>query len=153
MTKLRSLKRILSITSLSTLLSFSPGLLLPDSTPVANAQSSTLSNYLGTWHGKGAQNGSNSNWSIRVAIQQAGGQGMVASSIDYPSLSCGGQLSFAGADGQNVVFRESLNYGRQNCTDGGIVQLSALSSEQLAYHWFYANGSLGGSGILYRSGY
>jgi hypothetical protein len=38
--------------------------------------------------------------------------------VEYPSLQCGGSLTFERADGNVHLYRERITYGRDRCIDG-----------------------------------
>jgi hypothetical protein len=86
----------------------------------------------GTWRGMGHQSsasGAGSDWSIAMTIKPDG------SSIDYPSLSCGGTLTQVSRTDTSAEFREHITYGQKSCIDGGTVTIR-LQNGQLAWTWF-----------------
>ena len=85
---------------------------------VSNAQAQeTLA---GVWTGKGFQilsDGRTTSWTISMRIDTLG----KAISIDYPSLNCGGTLTYLRTVGDVSEYRETLNYGVDRCTNNGTV--------------------------------
>lgn len=85
---------------------------------VINAQAQeTLA---GVWTGKGFQvlsDGRTTSWTISMRIDTQGN----AISIDYPSLNCGGTLTYLRTVGDVREYRETLNYGVDRCTNNGTV--------------------------------
>jgi hypothetical protein len=74
----------------------------------------------GVWTGKGFQifsDGRTSTWTISMRVD-AGGN---ATTIDYPSLNCGGTLTYLRTVGDVREYRETLSYGQERCTDNGTI--------------------------------
>ena len=97
----------------------------------------------GTWEGSGVQD-NNTTWTIKVTIAQSN------SSIDYPSLNCGGTLKLIDRQRERMEFRESLTYGLSNCVNGGKTVIVKVGANQAKYEWYYANGKRGATGTLTR---
>jgi hypothetical protein len=57
--------------------------------------------------------------------------------IDYPDLRCGGYLSVMEISGDRLRAQEKINYGQNQCVDGGIVTLHMVA-QSLAFDWTYA---------------
>jgi hypothetical protein len=86
----------------------------------------------GIWRGTGHQSPAGSagaDWTIAMTIGPNG------SSIDYPSLSCGGTLTQLSRTDTSAEFRESITYGQKACIDGGTITVR-LQNGQLAWTWF-----------------
>jgi hypothetical protein len=95
------------------------------------AQAQTLS---GQWCGMADQVGPGqyrSEWSARLLLHGATGQ------MHYPSLNCGGSLTFVGQDGGAYFYRERISYGRSRCFDGGFVSIEPMGAT-VRWRW---NGS------------
>jgi hypothetical protein len=95
-------------------------------------QALAQSNLNGTWRGTGHQSsasGAGSDWSIAMTIKPDG------SSIDYPSLSCGGTLTQISRTDTSAEFREHITYGQKACIDGGTITVR-LQTGRLAWTWF-----------------
>jgi hypothetical protein len=74
----------------------------------------------GVWTGKGFQisaDGRTTSWTISMRVDIGGN----ATSIDYPSLNCGGTLTYLRTVGDVREYRETLNYGIERCTNNGTV--------------------------------
>jgi hypothetical protein len=74
----------------------------------------------GVWAGTAIQvfpNGKITTWTINMTIDARGN----ATAIDYPSLNCGGTLSYLRTVGDIREFRETLTYGKEKCVDNGTV--------------------------------
>lgn len=97
----------------------------------------------GTWHGSGVQNHDTS-WTIKVTI--IGNK----YSIDYPSLGCGGKLTLLSSSSTKLEFKETLSYGRSNCTDNGKVGIYRIDSNSVQYRWNNSSGKTGATGTLTR---
>jgi hypothetical protein len=75
---------------------------------------------VGVWTGNGFQvlsDGKITSWTISMRIDALGN----AISIDYPSLNCGGTLTYLRTVGDIREYRETLNYGIERCTNSGTV--------------------------------
>ncbi len=115
---------------------------------VASTQATDLpSPYVGVWRGSGSQ-GNGIEWSILIALTP-GPLGSTIGMIAYPSIPCGGELSFQGKSDDSVQLRESLTY-LGPCVDRGRVLLSPKDDQTLDYQWLYPSGRLGGEGSLNR---
>jgi hypothetical protein len=74
----------------------------------------------GAWTGTAFQllaDGRTTSWTINMRIDAQGN----ATSIDYPTLNCGGSLTYLRAIGDIREYRETLSYGLQRCTNNGTV--------------------------------
>jgi hypothetical protein len=74
----------------------------------------------GAWTGKAFQllaDGQTVSWTINMRIDALGN----ATSIDYPTLNCGGSLAYLRAIGDIREYRETLSYGLERCTNNGTV--------------------------------
>src|SRR4026207_836083 len=81
----------------------------------APAGAETLS---GQWCGWAVQTGPGDNrteWSAILILKGPTG------SMEYPSLACGGTLTFESTNGSVHLYRERIDYGRDRCLDGGLV--------------------------------
>lgn len=86
----------------------------------------------GTWVGSGHQSpagASGGDWSIAMTISQGN------SSIDYPSLGCGGSLAEISRDDTSAEYRESITYGLDKCINGGTITVRYVNGS-LAWTWF-----------------
>jgi hypothetical protein len=97
----------------------------------------------GVWEGVGIQD-NNSSWSIKVTISSG------RYTIDYPSLSCGGELTLLQESSGNIEFREKITYGINACITGGTTILTKVGKTGAEYQWFYPNGNKGATGTLMR---
>ena len=85
----------------------------------------------GYWCGVGEQSnpdGTRSDWTARMHLTGPGG------TMDYPSLDCGGTLTFERRDGDVHLYRERITYGRDRCIDGGLVAVEPLNTS-LRWQW------------------
>jgi hypothetical protein len=57
--------------------------------------------------------------------------------MEYPSLDCGGTLTFEGTNGNVHLYRERIDYGRDRCLDGGLVGVEPVGTS-MRWEW---NGS------------
>ncbi len=85
----------------------------------------------GTWEGKGYQIDSDSLWTMRFRIQNG------KYVIEYPSLKCGGEWKLISINSKEARFRERINYGKDECTNNGLVVIQRLSNKQILF--LYSN--------------
>jgi hypothetical protein len=86
--------------------------------PVSNAQAQQALTVV--WTGKAIQvlaNGQITSWTVSMRIDTVG----KATSIDYPSLNCGGVLTYLRTVDEIAEYRETLKYGTERCTNNGTV--------------------------------
>lgn len=86
--------------------------------------------------GPGNQTGS---YPVRMIIDGTQGE------IDYPSLGCGGLLTFQNRNGNVYFYVEHLSYGRDKCIDGGMV---AVQSDGNSVNWAWNVSGVAVSGVL-----
>jgi hypothetical protein len=101
------------------------------STLAAPAPGQTLS---GQWCGEADQDGPGdyrSRWSATLVLNGPAGR------MDYPSLGCGGTLTFERAEGRVDFYRERIDYGGERCIDGGLIGVQSLDAS-VRWEW---NGS------------
>jgi hypothetical protein len=94
------------------------------------ARAETLS---GRWCGIGEQSnpgGEKSYWTINLRLDGREGH------IEYPSLDCGGVLTFERTDSSVNMhfFRERITYGRDRCLDGGLLGVQQIGAA-LRWEW------------------
>jgi uncharacterized caspase-like protein len=85
-----------------------------------------------------------SNWSIALTVERD------EFKIDYPSLGCGGHWIKRSASDREMVFTESITYGRERCLDLGTIKLGLVSRGALSFtfeataggSYFVATGTL-----------
>jgi hypothetical protein len=85
----------------------------------------------GRWCGVGEQvnpDGTKSYWSAHLLLHGAEGN------MHYPSLECGGTLTFEGSDDHVHSYRERIDYGRDRCLDGGLVRVEQ-SGPSVRWEW------------------
>jgi hypothetical protein len=102
-----------------------------------------MQQFLGEWRGLGAQD-DGSQWSIRLNISADG------YFIDYPSLNCGGIWTLIKTTEQSFVFKETLNYGQERCTNHGQMVINKVADNKARYYWFHPNNLIGAVGHLKR---
>ena len=94
----------------------------------APAGAQTLS---GQWCGWAVQIGPGDNrteWSAILILKGPTG------SMEYPSLHCGGTLTFEGTNGNVHLYRERIDYGRDRCLDGGLVGVEPAGTS-MRWEW------------------
>jgi hypothetical protein len=104
------------------------------------AQAQTLS---GRWCGVAEQTGPGayrSEWSAVLDLKGATGR------MAYPSLDCGGELTFERLDGNVHVYREHIDYGRNRCLDDGLVGIEPLGT---SVRWEWNGSGARATGLLY----
>jgi hypothetical protein len=88
----------------------------------------------GQWCGEADQTGPGtyrSRWSATLVLNGSTGR------MDYPSLECGGTLTFEHVNGAVHFYRERIDYGRDLCLDGGLIGVEPLGAS-VRWEW---NGS------------
>lgn len=65
------------------------------------------------------------------------------SSVDYPTLKCGGNLSLVSSDDSGATFREKITRGCETCEDGGIILIKKINATTATYEWKDPNPSRG----------
>lgn len=88
----------------------------------------------GDWSGTAQQSGpgdQRSQWHARMVLNGSTGQ------MDYPSLGCGGPLTFVNKNGNIWFYRERITYGADKCIDGGMIAVEP-SGDSIQWAW---NGS------------
>jgi hypothetical protein len=92
------------------------------------AHAQTLS---GTWCGVGEQtdpDGRKSYWTAHMRLTGPEGR------MDYPSLACGGTLTFERTEGAVHFYRERIDYGRERCIDDGLVTVEPVGAS-IRWEW------------------
>ena len=105
----------------------------------ASARAETLS---GHWCGIGEQNntdGVKSYWSANLTLHGTAGR------MDYPSLECGGTLTFERADGGARFYGERIEYGRDRCLDDGLVKVEPRGASM---RWEWAGSGITATAVL-----
>ena len=54
--------------------------------------------------------------------------------MEYPSLDCGGTLTFEGTNGNVHLYRERIAYGRDRCLDSGLVGVEPVGTS-MRWQW------------------
>jgi hypothetical protein len=68
--------------------------------------------------------------------------------IDYPSLGCGGSLRLLKYGERRLVFRDEMEYGLEQCANGGRTELRVIGPELYAFLWYDRKGVLRVEGYL-----
>ena len=85
----------------------------------------------GSWTGTVTQEGPGDERSTYPMKMRLRGN---AGTIDYPSLACGGKLTYLGLRDGMYRYRETLTYGLKECIDGGLVTLT-INGRSLSWVW------------------
>lgn len=93
--------------------------------PIGNG----LPGKIGVWQGEGQQQGVS--WTISINIQPN------EQLIEYPSLNCGGFLTLLQETEAQLLFKETITFGLENCVDQGFVELTDQSSNELVYRYYW----------------
>jgi hypothetical protein len=94
----------------------------------ATSHAQTLS---GHWCGVGEQDNpgaEKSYWSANLTL--SGAEGF----MEYPSLDCGGTLTFERRENNVHYYRERITYGRERCLDGGLVAIEQVGTS-VRWEW------------------
>jgi hypothetical protein len=92
----------------------------------------------GVWQGSGFQADNADTWTIKLTADSV----RPGYEIEYPSLSCGGTWTLTSADGDTAWFTEHIEYGADNCIDGGIVAVTKINSSYITFTWFFPDETL-----------
>ena len=96
----------------------------------------------GSWCGLGEQtnpDGTRHNWTARMRLMGPEGR------MDYPSLDCGGTLTFERAEGNVHFYRERITYGRDRCIDDGLVAVELMGT---SVRWSWVGSGYSASAVL-----
>ena len=96
----------------------------------------------GYWCGVGEQenaDGTKSYWSANLILRGAEGN------MHYPSLDCGGTLTFERTDDNAHFYRERIEYGRDLCLDGGLVRVEPRGA---AVRWEWTGSGIRATAVL-----
>jgi len=89
--------------------------------------------YTGIWSGNnGVQINPSRSFTMRFGLI-AGTVGQVVGTVEYPSLSCGGEVILKNVAADSIELTEIITYG--SCLRNGIITLSLLSDGTLSYQW------------------
>ena len=66
-------------------------------------------------------------------------------SISYPSLDCGGPITFIRKKGACYFYKEHMAYGTDICIDGGIIQIKLVKNSIV---WSWSGSSVTAQGTL-----
>ncbi len=102
----------------------------------------------GIWAGKGKQFDTGQQW--KIVIKASTSRGVYE--VSYPTLNCGGNMTFLGMQGSKVYFRETLTYGLENCVDGGKIELTRKGSGLQYRYWNPGHQEVNAIGLLLPSG-
>jgi hypothetical protein len=103
------------------------------------SRAETLSGY---WCGVGEQenaDGTRSYWSANLLLRGAEGN------MHYPSLDCGGTLTFERTDDNVHSYRERIEYGRDHCLDGGLVRVEQRGA---SVRWEWTGSGIRATAVL-----
>ena len=96
----------------------------------------------GSWSGTVNQSGPgdySSSYSAQMTLQGETG------SMDYPSLGCGGTITFENQRDNFYFYRESITYGQKKCINGGMI---AVLPEGNSVQWAWNGSGATASGVL-----
>jgi hypothetical protein len=85
----------------------------------------------GSWCGIAEQtnpDGDKSYWSAAMVLRGVEG------TMEYPSLDCGGTLTYERSEGGVHFYREQIVYGRDRCLDGGLVAVEPVGTS-VRWEW------------------
>ena len=116
-------------------LTISAFLALPAAVSAQDNQAPNIAYLLsGTWNGSGHQQGTQSNWSIRLNVTVDNDNAQFK--ISYPSLKCGGSWTLQREFERSATFIEHITFGTDKCIDGGTVTVAlGATGNTLAYQW------------------
>lgn len=88
----------------------------------------------GDWQGTVTQRGYG-DYPVEMTITrlQRGGP---SGTTNYPSLNCGGELTYEGREDSMHIFTERKTEGRGSCAAQGRIEVRATSSNRLDWNWY-----------------
>jgi hypothetical protein len=92
-----------------------------------------VESYGGVWRGNGGRNVPAVSSDVLLTI--TGKPGLVAGTIAYPNLSCGGVLGFRTVYKDAIELTETITFGADRCPSPGTVTLSLEDSASLKFRW------------------
>lgn len=116
---------------------------------------------LGEWSGTVTQiyqDGSQGSYPTTMTISSSDGK--LGGVIRYPSLKCGGSLTFIRrvAGTGDYEFRETIEDGKDRCVDGGFVRVNfvkalddTIDPDNLTWAWYFPDGRFGAIALLSRA--
>lgn len=85
----------------------------------------------------------------------SGAVGPLVGSIDYPTLGCGGELSWLDMTEDSITLGESIAYDDTSdgnaCADGASMILRFVDDQTLAWEWFWPDGTLEAEATLAKA--
>jgi hypothetical protein len=90
----------------------------------------------GVWYGTGQQFDDNSSWSIKLNINSYNN----LYEIEYPDLECKGNLILINNELGNIIFKEKIYTGLNNCVNNLRAELFIINSNKIKINYYY-NGS------------
>ena len=90
----------------------------------------------GVWYGTGQQFDDNSSWNIKLNINSYNN----LYEIEYPDLECKGNLILINNEPGNIVFKEKIYTGLNNCVNNLRAELFIINSNKIKINYYY-NGS------------
>lgn len=99
--------------------------------PIFQNRKCVVSTLMGVWRGTGHQSpagAAGADYPVVMTLKNDGG------SIDYPSLGCGGALTWLSRDTGSGQLRETITYGGNRCANGGLITVR-LSGARLSWTW------------------
>jgi hypothetical protein len=97
----------------------------------------------GTLAGSVTQSDNNATYAVDMELYGSRG------SINYPSLRCGGTISFVRAAGGTFWYQESITYGTDKCINGGMIQISPSPfKDPTSWNWRWDGSGISVRGVL-----
>jgi hypothetical protein len=113
--------------------------------------------FIGTWEGTGTQSNRSNTWPIIFTIT-GGREGEIVGTVDYPTLGCGGELTFVKVlpwshIAPGIELTEHITYGAGNCIDGGTFELRLAEGGGVpSFRWVSSDGSITARGPIDLAG-
>jgi len=113
-------------------------------TPVQVQATESKKGFYGTWTGF-VMKSDGASFSVIVTIEDNG-----ESSVEYDSLSCGGDLIIQSKSSKRVDFKEKLTYGKTTCKEYEKVRLVKRAKNKVLFMTFDVTDTELSNGTLYR---
>ena len=101
----------------------------------------------GSWYGTVTQDDPPLTYTMEMVLYGDVGN------IHYMSLGCSGNLQFIRSDGTSYWYREHITFGKNECIDGGIIQLRRHPlGDSSTWDWKWEGGGVTVRGVISGSG-
>lgn len=81
-------------------------------------------------------------------------EGSACGQVDYPTLDCGGSLTYDGMEASELIFTEMIEYGQNQCFSGSTIKATFGTNkpDTITLGWFGPDGSKGPTAEMRKVG-